>query len=223
MQRLDLLVHLAQFSDRILVITGPAGAGKTSVLQQFMSRAGEGWRPCAMDSTEVPHRNALLARLASCFGGAGKADSTAVDVPALIERWRALQSAGRHPMVVIDDAHKLNGGTLEALLNLAGDPAQTAARVRLILLGEEPLLAQLARAGLDPDAVLTTDDLVAGDNCFFAATGITDGELLKGVRFSRRGASTQSLVMRSKSGTVRQVNASHRLSKLAGFSSIDFA
>ncbi|HKJ08009.1 MAG TPA: AAA family ATPase, partial [Gammaproteobacteria bacterium] len=151
MQRLDLLVHLAQFSDRILIVTGPAGAGKTSLLQQFMSRAGEGWRPCAMDSTEAPHSNALLARLASCFGGAGKADSTAVDVPALLERWRALQSAGHHPMVVIDDAHKLNTGTLEALLNLAGDPAQTAARVRVILLGEPSLLALLARAGLDPD------------------------------------------------------------------------
>ena len=71
--------------------------------------------------------------------------------------------------------------------------------------------------------MLTTDDLVKGDNCFFAATGITDGELLQGVRFSRRGASTQSLVMRSKSGTVRLVNAQHQLSKLARFSSIDFA
>jgi fructose-1,6-bisphosphatase II len=71
--------------------------------------------------------------------------------------------------------------------------------------------------------VLTTDDLVRGDNCFFAATGITDGELLKGVHFSRRAASTQSLVMRSKSGTVRLVNAQHQLSKLARFSSIDFA
>ncbi|MEJ2687282.1 MAG: AAA family ATPase [Gammaproteobacteria bacterium] len=151
MQRLDLLVHLAQFSDRILIVTGPAGAGKTSLLQQFMSRAGESWRPCAMDSTEAPHSNALLARLASCFGGAGKADSTAVDVPALLERWHALQSAGHHPMVVIDDAHKLNTGTLEALLNLAGDPAQTAARVRVILLGEPSLLALLARAGLDPE------------------------------------------------------------------------
>ena len=65
--------------------------------------------------------------------------------------------------------------------------------------------------------VLTTDDLVTGDNCFFAATGITDGELLKGVHFTRRdGATTQSLVMRSKSGTVRLVNAQHQLSKLAG-------
>src|SRR5918998_818491 len=78
-------------------------------------------------------------------------------------------------------------------------------------------------AGYDLDAVLTTDDLVRGDNCFFAATGITDGELLKGVHFSRRAASTQSLVMRSKSGTVRLVNAQHQLSKLARFSSIDFA
>jgi fructose-1,6-bisphosphatase II len=78
-------------------------------------------------------------------------------------------------------------------------------------------------AGYDLDKVLTTDDLVGGDNCFFAATGITDGELLKGVHFSRRGASTQSLVMRSKSGTVRLVNAQHQLSKLSRFSSIDFA
>jgi fructose-1,6-bisphosphatase II len=78
-------------------------------------------------------------------------------------------------------------------------------------------------AGYDLERVLSTDDLVRGDNCFFAATGITDGELLKGVHFSRRGASTQSLVMRSKSGTVRLVNAQHQLSKLAAFSAIDFA
>jgi len=78
-------------------------------------------------------------------------------------------------------------------------------------------------AGYDLERVLSTDDLVRGDNCFFAATGITDGELLKGVHFSRLGASTQSLVMRSKSGTVRLVNAQHQLSKLAGFSAIDFA
>jgi fructose-1,6-bisphosphatase II len=78
-------------------------------------------------------------------------------------------------------------------------------------------------AGYDLDRVLTTDDLVSGDNCFFAATGITDGELLRGVRFGRSGASTSSLVMRSKSGTVRSITATHRLEKLAGFSAIDFA
>ncbi len=77
-------------------------------------------------------------------------------------------------------------------------------------------------AGYDLDAVLTTDDLVAGDNCFFAATGITDGELLKGVRYDASGATTQSLVMRSKSGTVRLVDAHHPLAKLKQYSAIEF-
>ena len=61
-----------------------------------------------------------------------------------------------------------------------------------------------------------------GNNCFFAATGITDGELLQGVRYHEFGATTQSLVMRSKSGTLRKIDASHALAKLAEFSSISF-
>ncbi len=77
-------------------------------------------------------------------------------------------------------------------------------------------------AGYDLERVLDTDDLIRGDNVFFAATGITDGELMKGVHYDRFGATTQSLVMRSKSGTVRLVNARHRIDKLKGFSSIDF-
>jgi fructose-1,6-bisphosphatase II len=77
-------------------------------------------------------------------------------------------------------------------------------------------------AGYDFDQVLTTDDLVRGDNCFFAATGITDGELLRGVHYDSRGATTQSLVMRSKSGTVRRIDARHRLHKLSEFSAIEF-
>jgi fructose-1,6-bisphosphatase II len=77
-------------------------------------------------------------------------------------------------------------------------------------------------AGYDLDAVLTTDDLVRGDNCFFAATGITDGELLSGVRYDHFGASTQSLVMRSKSGTVRLIDARHPLHKLSEYSAIEF-
>jgi fructose-1,6-bisphosphatase II len=75
-------------------------------------------------------------------------------------------------------------------------------------------------AGYDLDAVLTTDDLVKGDNCFFAATGITDGELLQGVHYDAVGATTQSLVMRSRSGTVRRVDARHRLHKLREYSLI---
>ena len=71
--------------------------------------------------------------------------------------------------------------------------------------------------------MLHTDDLVAGNNCFFAATGITGGDLLKGVRFTATGATTQSLVMRSKSGTVRQINATHRLDKLDEISALDYS
>ena len=77
--------------------------------------------------------------------------------------------------------------------------------------------------GYDVDRVLTTDDLVRGDNCFFAVTGITDGEVLKGVHYDRNGATTQSFVMRSKSGTVRLIDARHRLDKLAEFSAISFS
>jgi fructose-1,6-bisphosphatase II len=78
-------------------------------------------------------------------------------------------------------------------------------------------------AGYDLDQILTTDDLVKGDNCFFAATGITDGELLHGVRYDEFGATTQSLVMRSKSGTVRLIAAKHPLHKLAEYSAIEFS
>ncbi|WP_151479323.1 class II fructose-bisphosphatase [Streptomyces albicerus] len=77
-------------------------------------------------------------------------------------------------------------------------------------------------AGHDLDRVLFTDDLVSGENVFFVATGITDGELLRGVRYRAETATTDSIVMRSKSGTVRQINSEHRLSKLRAYSAIDF-
>jgi fructose-1,6-bisphosphatase II len=63
---------------------------------------------------------------------------------------------------------------------------------------------------------------VAGDNCFFAATGITDGDLVKGVHYANGQAHTQSLVMRSKSGTVRFIEAHHRLEKLERFSIVGY-
>ncbi|MEU4969473.1 class II fructose-bisphosphatase [Streptomyces smyrnaeus] len=77
-------------------------------------------------------------------------------------------------------------------------------------------------AGHDLDQVLFTDDLVGGENVFFVATGITDGDLLRGVHYRGERAFTQSLVMRSKSGTIRQIESVHRLSKLRAYSAIDF-
>ena len=74
-------------------------------------------------------------------------------------------------------------------------------------------------AGHDLDRVLHTDDLVRGDNVFFFATGVTDGDLLSGVRYRAGGAYTQSIVMRSKSGTIRVIDSFHRLEKLRSYSS----
>ncbi|QWC84296.1 class II fructose-bisphosphatase [Nocardioidaceae bacterium] len=82
---------------------------------------------------------------------------------------------------------------------------------------EERQRALDAGHDLDPDHVLGTDDLVAGDDCFFVATGITDGELMEGVRYHGAGASTHSLVMRSRSGTIRSIRSQHQLGKLQAY------
>jgi fructose-1,6-bisphosphatase II len=77
-------------------------------------------------------------------------------------------------------------------------------------------------AGHDLDRVLSTDDLVNGDDVFFVATGITDGELMKGVRYRAGGCSTHSLVMRSRSGTIRSITSEHKLHKLKSYAAVDF-
>jgi len=77
-------------------------------------------------------------------------------------------------------------------------------------------------AGHDLDRVLTTRDLVGGDDIFFAATGITDGELVHGVRYYADSVRTDSIVMRSKSGTIRVIDSLHQLGKLRAYSSVDF-
>jgi fructose-1,6-bisphosphatase II len=75
--------------------------------------------------------------------------------------------------------------------------------------------AALVAAGYELDRVLTTDDLVTGNDVFVAATGVTDGALLRGVRYTKAGAVTDSIVMRSRSGTVRRVEAQHAFEKLS--------
>ena len=81
---------------------------------------------------------------------------------------------------------------------------------------------KVAAAGHDPARILATDDLVRGENSFFAATGITSGDLLHGVRYRSGGAHTQSLVMRAKSGTIRVIDSYHRLEKLGRYAVVDF-
>ena len=107
------------------------------------------------------------------------------------------------------------GGTPEGVIAAAALKCMGGELIgRLWPRNDEERNAALA-LGYDLDKVLGTDDLVAGDNCFFAATGITDGELVKGVHIGRTFVTTQSLVMRSKSGTVRLMNARHLADKVA--------
>jgi fructose-1,6-bisphosphatase II len=80
----------------------------------------------------------------------------------------------------------------------------------------------LIEGGFDLDRVLTTDDLVRSDDVFVAATGVTTGALLRGIRYVRDGAITDSIVMRSRSGTVRRIEARHQLSKLAQFTGREY-
>jgi fructose-1,6-bisphosphatase II len=114
------------------------------------------------------------------------------------------------------------GGTPEGVITAAALKAMGGAMQGRLWPRDDAERQASIDAGYDLDAVLTEDDLVRGDNCFFAATGITDGELLQGVHYDERGATTQSLVMRSKSGTVRQVDAIHRIDKLRSYASVDF-
>ena len=114
------------------------------------------------------------------------------------------------------------GGTPEGVIAACALKALGGAMQGRLWPRDDKERAAALDAGYDLDRVLSIDDLVSGDDVFFAATGITDGELLKGVRYWGDGASTQSLVMRSKSGTIRKVDATHRWQKLMRYSSVKF-
>ncbi|MFE0625602.1 class II fructose-bisphosphatase [Streptomyces sp. NPDC058864] len=124
------------------------------------------------------------------------------------------------------------GTGVDMLMGVGGTPEGIIAACAIKCLGgtiqgrlwpkDEAEKQRALDAGHDLERILHTDDLVRGDNVFFVATGITDGELLRGVRYRAETAITQSLVMRSKSGTIRQIDSTHRLSKLRAYSTIDF-
>ncbi|MFP8961330.1 class II fructose-bisphosphatase [Streptomyces nanhaiensis] len=124
------------------------------------------------------------------------------------------------------------GTGVDLLLGIGGTPEGIIAACAIKCLGgviqgrlwpkDDEERRRALDAGHDLDRVLTTDDLVSGDNVFFVATGITDGDLLRGVRYRAETATTQSLVMRSRSGTIRQIDSTHKLSKLRAYSAIDF-
>jgi fructose-1,6-bisphosphatase II len=124
------------------------------------------------------------------------------------------------------------GTGVDLLLGIGGTPEGIIAAAAISCMGgsiqgrlwpsspEERVKAQ--DAGHDLTRVLLTKDLVRGEDVFFCATGITDGELVPGVRYDHGAVRTSSIVMRSKSGTIREVSSLHQLSKLRAYSAIDF-
>jgi fructose-1,6-bisphosphatase II len=124
------------------------------------------------------------------------------------------------------------GTGVDLLLGIGGTPEGIIAAAAMTCMGgvlqgrlwprDQAEREKAIAAGHDLDRVLTTSDLVAGENVYFAATGVTDGELLKGVRYRAGGAQTQSIVMRSRSGTIRIVESWHSLTKLRAYSVVDY-
>jgi fructose-1,6-bisphosphatase II len=124
------------------------------------------------------------------------------------------------------------GTGIDVLMGIGGTPEGVIAAAAVKALGgalqgrrapqsvaeRERVLASGARL----DTILTEEDLVRGEDVFFAASGITDGTLLKGVRYDHDAATTQSVVMRARSGTIRYIQAIHRLDKLMQFSQVDY-
>jgi fructose-1,6-bisphosphatase II len=114
------------------------------------------------------------------------------------------------------------GGTPEGVISAAAIKCLGGAIQGKLWPRDDEERQMLVDAGLDPDRVLTTDDLVSGEDVFVAATGVTTGALLRGVRYTPDGAVTDSIVMRSRSGTVRRIEATHDLDKLERFSGREY-
>jgi fructose-1,6-bisphosphatase II len=127
-----------------------------------------------------------------------------------------------------------HGGLVDVdlLMGIGGTPEGVIAAAAIKCLGgalqgrlwprDDEELQKLTKAGYDVDKVLTTDDLVAGDDVFVAATGVTSGALLRGVRSTKDGAVTESLALRSRSGTVRRIAAEHSYEKLERFTGREY-
>jgi fructose-1,6-bisphosphatase II len=121
---------------------------------------------------------------------------------------------------------------VDVLLGVGGTPEGVIAACALRAMGgeiqgklyarDEDEMRRGREAGYDFDKILTMDDLVSSEDVFFAATGITDGELLKGIRYFGDGASTDSLVVRGLTGTVRQITATHQIDKLRRLSAVNY-
>ena len=192
----------------------------------------------AIDITAPPEENVRLVAKAK---GVRPEEIVAVvlDRPRHEELIQRIREAGARVFLITDGdvagaiaAARTDRSGIDLLLGIGGTPEGVVGASALKCLGgamqgrlyprNDEERSQLIEAGYDLDAVLSTDDLVSGHDVFFAATGITDGSLLRGVKYTDDGAVTHSMVMRARSGTVRYIEAEHSFEKLERFSRIAY-
>ncbi len=172
--------------------------------------------------------------------GVDVSDLTVVilDRPRHEETIRRVREAGARMKLIMDGdvagglMAAMPGTGIDMLLGVGGSPEAVITACALRCVGgdmqtrlwprNETERQAIANQGLDKGRVYRIDDLVMSEDVFFVATGITDGELLRGVHYFTDGATTHSLVMRERSGTVRYIESSHRLSKLKELTNVPF-
>ncbi len=187
----------------------------------------------AIDVTAPPEEN--VRRVAKAMGSKPEEIGVMIlDRDRHVDLIARVREAGARVYLITDGdvagaiaTARQNSG-IDLLLGIGGTPEGVIAAAALKCLGgaiqgrlyprDDEERAKLLDAGFDIEKVLGSDDLVAGNDVFFAATGITDGSLLKGVQYREDGAVTQSISMRSRSGTVRYIDAEHQFEKLEQFS-----
>jgi fructose-1,6-bisphosphatase II len=204
----------------------------------YMSKLVTG--PAAADvvDIEAPAADnvAAVARAKGCSPG----DVTVVilDRPRHAQLIEEVRAAGARIKLIMDGdvagaiMAASEGTGVDLLLGVGGTPEGIITACAIKCLGgiiqgrlaprDEAERDRAIAAGHDLKHVLTTDDLVTSEDAFFAATGITDGELLAGVRYRAGGATTHSLVMRARSGTIRTIQSEHKLWKLRAYSAVNF-
>jgi fructose-1,6-bisphosphatase II len=200
------------------LVTGPAAAGAVDI------------------KAPVADNIAAVARAKGC----ARQDVTVVilDRPRHAGLIRQVRAAGARIKLITDGdvagaiMAARDGTGVDLLLGIGGTPEGIIAASAIKCLGgviqgilhpqDDAERRRALDAGLDLDQVLLTDDLVSSDDVFFASTGITDGELMAGVRYRAGGATTHSLVMRARSGTIRSITSEHQLWKLRAYSSVNF-
>jgi fructose-1,6-bisphosphatase II len=204
----------------------------------YMEKLATGPEAADVVDLEAPVA-ANIAAVAKAKGGTTH-DVTVVilDRPRHEDLIRSVREAGARIHLITDGdvagaiMAARDGTGVDLMLGIGGTPEGVIAACAIKCLGGV-LLGKLAPrdaderrraldAGHDLDRVLTTEDLVRSDDVFFAATGITDGELMEGVRYRYGGATTHSLVMRSRSGTIRSIKSEHALKKLKAYSAVNY-